>query len=200
MHRSDMDDYQEQPHGRRAMFRISFKKLMEPLAGFIEERFDVSTFVTRTVLRPPGALPEPEFLSTCYRCGNCVDVCQANAILSSKSDNVDLTGTPYIDPDIAACKMCEERACMKTCPSGALKLVDEILDLRMGYARIEPRLCLRMQGEDCHVCVDRCPVGTAALDIGDGGEIVVHESHCTGCGTCQMSCPAVPKAIVVEPL
>ena len=193
-----MDEPNEQPHGRRAMFRIGLKKLMEPIAGYLEERFDVSMPIARTVLRPPGALPEPEFLETCYRCGNCVDVCPVKAIKSTASDDVDLTGMPMIDPDIASCAVCDELACMKTCPSGALKLVGEVQEIRMGCSRIEPRHCLRMQGEDCRVCVDRCPVGTEALDIGDGGEIVVHESRCVGCGTCQLHCPALPKAIVVE--
>ena len=181
------------------MFRIGLKRLMEPIAGYIEERLDVSLPVSRTVLRPPGALPESAFLETCYRCGNCVDVCPAEAIKSTASDDVELTGTPYIDPDIAACAVCDELVCMKTCPSGALKLVAETKEIRMGCARLEPRACMRMQGEDCRICVDRCPVGTEALDVGDGGEIEVHESGCVGCGCCQFYSPTLPKAVVVEP-
>ena len=194
-----MDERIEQPHGRRAMFRIGLKKLMEPIAGYIEERFDISMPVSRSVLRPPGALPESEFLETCYRCGNCVDVCPAGAIKSTTSDDVEQTGTPYIDPDIAACAVCAELACMKTCPSGALKLVADVKEIRMGIARVEPRFCMRMQGEDCRVCVDRCPVGNRAIDISDGGEIEVHDSGCVGCGTCRFSCPSLPKAIVIKP-
>lgn len=195
-----MDEQSEQPHGRRAMFRIGLRKIMEPIAGYIEQRFDVSMPVVRNVLRPPGALTESEFLETCYRCGNCVDVCPAKAIKSTASDDVDLTGTPYIDPDIAACAVCAELACMKTCPSGALKLVTGVNEIRMGCARIEPRHCERIHGDDCRVCVERCPIGLKAIDISDGGEIEVHESWCVGCGTCQFHCPALPKAILVEPI
>ena len=35
-------------------------------------------------LRPPGALPENDFLATCIRCGRCVDACPANALLGAE--------------------------------------------------------------------------------------------------------------------
>jgi len=35
---------------------------------------------TRTLLRPPGALPEDEFLARCIRCGECMKVCPTNAL------------------------------------------------------------------------------------------------------------------------
>ncbi|HSW43998.1 MAG TPA: 4Fe-4S dicluster domain-containing protein [Phycisphaerae bacterium] len=194
-----VDEPNDKPHGRRAMFRLGLKRLVEPLAGYIEQRFDVAQFRVRSVLRPPGALQESEFLRTCYRCGNCSDVCPARAIRKMSSDDPELTGTPYIDPDLAACVVCEELACMKTCPSGALKLVGARGDIEMGLARWQPRACLRTQGDPCTLCVDKCPLGAEALAIGPAGEIQVRETGCVGCGTCQFYCPVLPKAIVVYP-
>jgi ferredoxin-type protein NapG len=194
-----MHDVDDTPHDRRAMFRLGLKRLVEPLAGYLAQRLDLARFRVRIVLRPPGALPEADFLRTCYRCGNCVDVCPARAIRKLTSDDPELSGTPYIDPDLAACVVCEELACMKTCPSGALKLVGTAAEIEMGLARWVPRACLRTQGDRCTLCVDKCPVGSAALVVAAAGGIEVHDEGCVGCGTCQFYCPALPKAIVVQP-
>src|SRR5688572_17207062 len=108
------DDIDNKPHDRRAMFRLGLKRIVEPLAGIIEQRLNVSLPVIRSALRPPGALPEKDFLDTCYRCGNCVDVCPARAIRPMSGGNVEHAGTPYIDADLAACVVCDELSCMKS--------------------------------------------------------------------------------------
>ena len=70
-----------------------------------------------TAIRPPGALPEEEFLSTCIRCQRCQDACPTGAIqLASGNDPVQL-GTPFILPSVTACNLCLE--CTQTCPTGA---------------------------------------------------------------------------------
>ncbi len=195
-----MDDVNDKPHGRRQVFLRGLERLFQPLAGYLEERLDLSNLKFRTVLRPPGALPEAEFLRTCYRCGNCAEVCPARAIRKMSSTDTELSGTPYIDPDLSACVVCEELACMKSCPSGALKLVAQRTDIEMGLARFEPKSCLRTQGEDCTLCVDKCPIGSSALIIGSSGQVEVRERGCVGCGVCQFYCPSLPKAITVRPL
>jgi len=53
-----MGGAEETPHARRAMFRLGLKRLVEPLAGYLEERLDLRLPVSRSILRPPGALPE----------------------------------------------------------------------------------------------------------------------------------------------
>lgn len=193
------DEPDNRPHDRRAMFLRGLRRLMEPVADFIEQRIDVPIPlpVMRSVLRPPGALPEKQFLDTCYRCGNCIDVCPAKAIRPLTGGNVESTGTPYIDPDLSACVICDELACMKACPSGGLKLVDPAM-IRMGRAVVEMSVCVRTHGESCSLCVDKCPVGWSAIEIGEVGEITV-KPGCVGCGVCQFYCPTLPKAIRVEP-
>jgi len=182
------------------MFRQSLRKLMVPIAEFIEERLNVPLPVVRTVLRPPGALAEHEFLDKCYRCGNCMDVCPARCIRVISSDDIDTSGTPYIDPDVAACVVCDELACMRACPSGALQTVEDAGKIHMGRAGLDGRLCLRSEGQNCRVCVEKCPIGPQAVDISDRGEIVFKADGCVGCGACQFYCPTSPKAIVVCPI
>jgi ferredoxin-type protein NapG len=181
------------------MFLMGFKKLMEPVASYIEQRIEISLPVIREVVRPPGALAEKHFLETCYRCGNCVDVCPARAIRPTSTGQVDQTGTPYIDPNLAACVVCDELACMKACPSGALRIVGEASAIRMGLAEVDHTLCVRTRGEDCTLCVSRCPLGTQAIQIDEHGRVAVQTCGCVGCGSCQFYCPTSPKAIVVHP-
>jgi len=194
------DEFEHQPHDRRAMFRLGLKRLMEPIAEYLEERFNLPLPEDRTVLRPPGALPERAFLDACYRCGNCMDVCPARAIKSASHQDAEQAGTPYIDPDLGACTVCAELACIKTCPSGALAPLADAGDIAMGLARIDRDLCLRSSGQPCTICRDECPRGAAAIDISDGGELEVKTDGCVGCGTCQYRCPTFPKAIKIEPL
>lgn len=194
------DDAQDAVHGRRAMFRLGLKRVVEPLADYLQERFDLTVPVTRQWLRPPGAVEESEFLTLCYRCGNCVDVCPAHAIHATGSDDPDLSGTPSIDPDVAPCKVCDTLACTRACPSGALRSLNSAREIRMGLASVNRRACVRTQGEACTICVDRCPIGSEAIRIGPSGDVEVDAHGCVGCGVCQHYCPALPKAIRVEPL
>jgi ferredoxin len=148
-------------------------------------------------IRPPGARDEQDFLNVCSRCGNCVHACPVHAIQMDNSSAI-AGGAPYIDPEVAACVMCDSLACMSQCPSSALMLVPrEEIDL--GLADWNASLCLRtVTGEPCTMCVDHCPVGTLALEVIDN-KIAVHEDHCTGCGACQNNCPTHPKSITITP-
>ncbi|MFN4244056.1 MAG: 4Fe-4S dicluster domain-containing protein [Tepidisphaerales bacterium] len=146
-------------------------------------------------LRPPGALPEADFLDACTRCGECVKACPVQAIVA---DPAVASGAPYILPERQPCTLCEPLACMTACPTGALGFVPR-LHIRIGRAHWGAGKCLRSGGELCTLCVEACPVGNAALDINADGEIEVHDA-CTGCGVCQYVCPTTPRAIVVTPL
>lgn len=192
------DDHVEdlRPHDRRRFFREGLARALRPMADFIEQR--VPEPVVRTKLRPPGALPEDAFLATCYRCGSCSGACPAEAIQQSQDDDVEQVGTPYVDPDIAACVVCESLACMNVCPSGALSPI-EPSEIEMGLAEWQPNVCLLPKGRECNECFTKCPRGEEAIRLNDVGQIEVIESGCIGCGVCQHHCPATPKAIVVRP-
>lgn len=195
----------EQPaQDRRQFFRQSLFKILRPAAELIEKKIPVPLPATRTLLRPPGALPETEFLEACYRCGSCSDHCPANAIDLLGGRDEHLVGTPFIDPNVRACVICDDLTCMQVCPSGALLPVDRF-GIRIGLARVSDDLCVRSNGEDCRICVEMCPLGDVAIGIADDGRVFVVDPAgtgrgCTGCGVCQERCPTRPtRAILVEP-
>ncbi len=191
------------PHDRRRFFRAGLSRLVGPLAEALEKRLPAALTDVRTTLRPPGAVAEKDFLETCYRCGACADACPADAISLTESDDTKLNGTPYVDPNDQACVVCDELACMKVCPSAALRLVGR-LEIRMGLARVDHETCVRTKGQDCTECVDQCPLGVVAIRINEHGRLEVIDpartgEGCTGCGVCQQVCPTKPKAIRIEP-
>ena len=188
--------------GRRGFFKEALNQLIQPVAEFLDDRVGAHLLTEepseRAILRPPGALPEAEFLVTCHRCGNCVKNCPANAILPLQSTQSDIANTPYIDPDEQPCVICDSLACMYVCPSGALQTV-YAEDIRMGLAVFSAETCLRTKEVDCTYCVDTCPIGDDAILLTPDGFIEVLDPGCTGCGVCQYACPTSPKSIVVEP-
>ncbi len=185
------------PRDRRQFFQHGLLRILTPLADMLQER--LPALMPREHLRPPGALPEAVFLEKCYRCGNCVEICPASAIRRLSSDDPQQHNTPYIDPDLGACIVCENLDCMRVCPSGALVMVESRLDIRMGIARPRHEACLRSRGEDCTLCIERCPIGRAAIGLDEAGRVDVRSAGCVGCGVCQHLCPATPKAITIDP-
>lgn len=193
-----------EPHDRRRFFRAGLAGILRPVARLIEQRLPIALPIATSHMRPPGALPEGDFLDTCFRCGSCVDACPANSIVPMQSTDERLRGTPLVNPDHQACVICDELACMKACPSGALRLVDR-LAIRMGVAVVNQETCVRTHGEDCRICIERCPIGDIAIRLDPSGRITVLDpattgQGCTGCGVCQQHCPTRPaRAIVVLP-
>jgi ferredoxin-type protein NapG len=72
-------------------------------------------------LRPPGALDEKDFLASCIKCGQCVQVCPVEAIkLADLVDGFGV-GAPYIDAREQACDFsCDAVQCILACPTGSL--------------------------------------------------------------------------------
>lgn len=105
-------------------------------------------------LRPPGALKSPDdeqqFLSSCIKCGQCVQVCPVEAIKLADLDDGFGIGAPYIDAREQACDFsCDGLQCVLACPTGALTHdLDYPADTRMGFARLaRPQACLAVHGQ-----------------------------------------------------
>jgi ferredoxin-type protein NapG/ferredoxin-type protein NapH len=159
------------------------------LGGFTDNR------PSARLLRPPGALDEPEFLATCLRCGKCAQVCPQKAIKIGQGDKGISIGTPYIVPRQAACDMCLD--CIPACTSGALRPVDKP-KIRMGLAEVNRETCLAWQGDECKVCYTSCPFYNQAIKLEDHKRPVVNPAVCTGCGICEHVCIVDPAAITVK--
>jgi len=97
-------------------------------------------------LRPPGAVPEKDFLALCIKCGQCLQVCPYHSIELSDIGTGHGVGTPYIDANIRACYACEAVPCVLACPSGALDHhTEKATDIKMGIAVLEfPETCIAM--------------------------------------------------------
>lgn len=169
------------------------------------------------LLRPPGAMPEKQFTSTCIRSGMCVQACPFDTLeLSTISDNISI-GTPFFTPRIEACHMCPDVPCASACPTKALdtKLLtidDEfsINNASMGLATINTKTCLAYLGLQCTMCIRACPLVDKAIvlhsernprtDMHAFLKPVVNADYCTGCGMCERACPTEVASIKVLPL
>ncbi|RKU30851.1 nitrate reductase [Candidatus Poribacteria bacterium] len=187
--------------GRRDFFKEAFTQIIKPVAEFLDDvgMGENQKYPVDVIFRPPGALPEPEFLEKCHRCGNCVKNCPADAIQPLQCKDSNLVNTPYIDPEEQPCVICDSLACMYVCPSGALQTVFAE-DIRIGLAVFNSETCLRKQSVECSYCVDTCPIGEDAIILSQENIIDVFDSGCTGCGVCQYACPTDPKSIAIHPI
>ena len=153
-------------------------------------------------LRPPGALPEEEFLSRCIHCGQCGEICPNRTIKYFNFENgLVSVDTPYIIPREKGCILCMK--CGDVCPTGAITPIareaEAILDnVKMGHARVDEQLCLSFQGKTCGVCYRACPLADIAITVGRLEQPHVTD-QCVGCGLCERSCIQMPQAIRIIP-
>jgi MauM/NapG family ferredoxin protein len=150
-------------------------------------------------LRPPGAVPEREFLRRCIKCNKCAQVCPYGSIRMGHLQAGQRFGTPLIDAREMPCYLCME--CPPVCPTGALdpKLTEK-RDVRMGVAVINEDLCLAYHGIICRTCFDRCPLFREAITLRDEQYPEVHEDVCVGCGICVHKCVGPEGAIAIRSL
>ena len=100
-------------------------------------------------LRPPGAIEEREFLASCIKCGQCVQVCPVEAIKLEDFTDGFSNGTPSIDARTQACDFsCDAVQCVLACPTGALTHEVSLKEqVRMGLAVLtRPDACLARKG------------------------------------------------------
>jgi ferredoxin-type protein NapG len=100
-------------------------------------------------LRPPGAIEEEDYLASCIKCGQCVQVCPVEAIRLADIDEGMGIGVPYIEARDQACDFsCDALQCILACPTGSLSHnLTKKEEVRMGLARVvRPEACLAQFG------------------------------------------------------
>jgi len=95
-------------------------------------------YAKKTPLRPPGALEEREFLATCIKCGQCVQVCPYHSLSMFDITQLNSIGTPYIDARKRGCYLCDLFPCVLACPTGSLRHdIASAADVSMGVAFVK---------------------------------------------------------------
>lgn len=91
----------------------------------------------KLLLRPPGAVPEDDFLKLCIKCGQCLQVCPYDSIKLEDVSGGASVGMAYINPLERGCYLCSAFPCILACPTGALDHEkDELKYVHMGMAVI----------------------------------------------------------------
>ncbi len=157
-------------------------------------------------IRPPGAIPESDFLRRCIRCGQCMKACPTNGLQPSWGiQGIEGIFSPLLMSRIGPCEP-ECNACGAVCPTGAildLPLADK-RKAKIGTAVVYPELCLAWaEGRSCVVCQEVCAYGAVQVKPHGNSKVpvpIITQNKCFGCGFCERHCPVRIPAIVVQPL
>ena len=163
-----------------------------------------------SLIRPPGT-SEEQLLSGCIRCGECIKVCPTGGLQPSLSAaGWEGLWTPTLIPRLGYCDY-SCNSCGQVCPTGVipnLSLSDKRQKV-LGVAFIDEERCIPfVEGRDCIVCEEMCPVLYKAIQL---EEQMVTNSHgetttvllptvtpdlCIGCGICEQQCPLDGEAAI----
>ena len=171
------------------------------LAAFIGRWTPRSIVKPPELLRPPGAVPEDEFLRRCSRCGQCMHICPTNTLQPLLfAQGLECLWTPRLAPRRAGCdQTC--RLCGTVCPTDALRELTlmEKNHAKIGTAFIDKDRCL-VWDEDrlCFICDEQCPYNAIVFQWKDGfRRPVVIENKCNGCGFCEEQCPVEGVSAII---
>lgn len=131
--------------------------------------------------RPPWSRAEPDFVSRCTRCSDCVKACP-QAVLKIGDG-----GFPQIDFSRAGCSLCGD--CARACATGAID--PAVVTQAFAWRVVVADTCLSRRGVECRVCGDACDARALRFVPARGGiaQLQVDAAACTGCGECVGVCP-----------
>jgi ferredoxin len=156
------------------------------------------------LIRPPGSIPEADFLNRCIHCGKCMKVCPTNGLQPCMMEaGVNGIWTPRLVARIGGCeKNCN--MCGQICPTSAIRKLplEEKTYAKMGTAVIDRSRCIAWeQDKVCLICDEACPYNAInSLNETIHGTTLlrpfVDERICTGCGLCEARCPIEGRAAI----
>ncbi len=171
------------------------------------------------LIRPPGSVPEREFMERCIRCAECMKVCPNNALHPAFLESgIEGFWTPILIPRIGYCEpSCV--LCGQVCPTGAIQKITEdhklgnparhIEAIKLGTAFYDHGRCLPWSmATPCIVCEEFCPTSPKSIwveeiDVPDRNGHMVHVQRphvdpqlCIGCGACEKVCPVQDRPAV----
>jgi len=181
------------------------------LPAFLKTR-TIAAVPPPELVRPPGALPEPEFLGRCVRCAECMQVCIGNALHPAFLEaGMEGVFTPRLMARVGYCEY-NCTLCGQVCPTGAIRPLPlaEKQKTVIGLAIIDKNTCLPFaKGVPCIVCEEHCPTPDKAIKfrmatvLNERGESVrvkqpyVIDRLCIGCGICETRCPVAGRSAIV---
>jgi formate hydrogenlyase subunit 6/NADH:ubiquinone oxidoreductase subunit I len=174
---------------------------------------DITKNFKKEVMRPPGAVAEPDFLERCTKCDQCLRVCPTNVLQPAMFEaGIEGVWTPIMNMKMGYCEL-NCTLCGQVCPTGAIQKISiaqklgigEFTDLgpvKTGTAFFDQGRCLPWAMDTpCVVCQEVCPISPKAIfsrevDITNrwGKKVkltrpYVDPTLCNGCGICEHECP-----------
>ncbi len=130
-----------------------------------------------SVIRPPGSLPEAQFLQRCIKCGQCMRICPTNVIHpAGLQAGIEGVWTPMLNFRMGT-SGCQQGciACGNLCPTAAIRPIslnervgkgdfEPTGPIRIGMAFVDRGRCLPWaMDRPCIVCQENCPVSPKAI-------------------------------------
>ena len=160
------------------------------------------------LIRPPGALPEQDFLNRCIRCLACVRICSSNGRCLQPAGIHNNVLELWAPVAVMRTGYCEYNCnlCALVCPTQAILplSLDQKKQTPIGLAYFDKNLCIPfVQNKDCIVCEEHCPTPDKAIKfesktvlLPDGSQKTVKYPYvirelCIGCGICEEKCPLI---------
>ncbi|MFC2149296.1 4Fe-4S binding protein [Candidatus Auribacterota bacterium] len=192
---------------RRVLSAAALGILAVPLlrSAFWNKRVDPS------LIRPPGALPEADFLKKCVKCANCMRACPTNFLQPTLFEaGIEGMWSPTGDGRKGYCEY-HCTMCGQVCPTEAITDLPlaKKQKVKIGTAFVDTTRCLPYAfNTPCIVCEEHCPTPVKAIWTEKivvinryGKKITLQQPHvdpnlCTGCSICANVCPVVDKPAI----
>jgi polyferredoxin len=170
------------------------------------------------LIRPPGSVPEEEFLARCIKCEECMHVCPTNVLQPAMTEGgIEALWTPILINTMGYCELnCV--LCGEVCPTGSIKAISlneklgrgefEGQPVVLGTAFFDHGRCLPWaMNRPCVVCEEVCPTSPKAIVTDDvtvvenGKTIKLKQPRvipelCIGCGICEHECPVTDQRAI----